>query len=742
MIVINSNMLSGEAPRLNLVTSSRDYLATVDYPLRPNVSRTWGQLHRPKSRWTCCYFPQSFPVYRMQRLISVVLCLLVLILLSVIAFVFMQVVPTQVEKNAGVTPGGTTENRLVGYDDYRRWESGLGLVRTARKLEDHPEYKRSVEGEEDEEDYPDEEDEDDELILNSYGDNGYDDDEEDNPIFDMKYFDFSMKGEVEERLGLGNTNVNLVNVPQSSFTTPNVKKKWESLPELILVNSTKMNIVENGIIFSQAVEALLVDKNLSDIKIGQILDHLRSSEVKAMQNPTWDRCGRPKNQWLKFSSGSAACARYRYPDDYLLVGEILSFYLSRLLGVGHVPPVVLSQPTGPQWQQVKMEMKNAGWGDAPVVVLTPWFEGLVRDHMPAILLEALMKNATLSIVTEDGNFILKDSDNPPHHHFSQQDDDVQKEKEKSETVERNYLNIKHSLKRNLKEIRVSRTLDKNYDIYAFNKTSSKVAVTNRVPPVSAVLHELEIVPENKPALLSVTKNKKNLREKVKNKDYLNHNNSIKKMRNSNTSKNLKNMDTVNSEFQENPQRVISGISASLKLRDLPERDLKLLVQWSDLVVFDYLTGNYDRVAYMQDAAEKEDHLQILSRTVHNLVRNKATDALWLLDNESGLIDAYTLLYGSTDSLQSERFLAFHKQMLETICLFRKSTIEAVLGLHTHPEPHMFLVNFVKTQEPLFHILQDPLENSHFVKYFPVRVKEVHDWMNKCIDKVQRYTKAR
>lgn len=69
----------------------------------------------------------------------------------------------------------------------------------------------------------------------------------------------------------------------------------------------------------------------------------------------------------------------RYPDDYLLVGEVLSFYLSRVLGVGHVPPVVLAAPSHPRWSAVASEMSRAGWGDAPVVVLTPWVERLVRQ---------------------------------------------------------------------------------------------------------------------------------------------------------------------------------------------------------------------------------------------------------------------------------------------------------------------------------------------------------------------------
>ena len=38
---------------------------------------------------------------------------------------------------------------------------------------------------------------------------------------------------------------------------------------------------------------------------------------------------------------------------------------------------------------------------------------------------------------------------------------------------------------------------------------------------------------------------------------------------------------------------------SAALTQMDESQLEELVQWSDMVVFDYLTGNYDRVASMQ-----------------------------------------------------------------------------------------------------------------------------------------------
>ena len=38
--------------------------------------------------------------------------------------------------------------------------------------------------------------------------------------------------------------------------------------------------------------------------------------------------------------------RYREPDQELVLGEVMSFYLARLLGITTVPAVILSQVSG------------------------------------------------------------------------------------------------------------------------------------------------------------------------------------------------------------------------------------------------------------------------------------------------------------------------------------------------------------------------------------------------------------
>jgi four-jointed box protein 1 len=41
------------------------------------------------------------------------------------------------------------------------------------------------------------------------------------------------------------------------------------------------------------------------------------------------------------------------------------------------------------------------------------------------------------------------------------------------------------------------------------------------------------------------------------------------------------------------------VTSTKELSELDDTILTQLVQWSDLIIFDYLTGNYDRVASMQ-----------------------------------------------------------------------------------------------------------------------------------------------
>lgn len=72
--------------------------------------------------------------------------------------------------------------------------------------------------------------------------------------------------------------------------------------------------------------------------------------------------------------------------------------------------------------------------------------------------------------------------------------------------------------------------------------------------------------------------------------------------------------------EERHEGVERGKVSPPSLQEASEEELLRLLQWSELLVFDFLTANYDRVAYMMDAAEGEEaRPEVLKGTVHNLV---------------------------------------------------------------------------------------------------------------------------
>lgn len=124
-------------------------------------------------------------------------------------------------------------------------------------------------------------------------------------------------------------------VPKSSF-----RVKFNATSGLDSVDG--LGIVRDGIFWSDEVEKAS-PSGIPDDQVEDIMTKLRTQTVMRMQSPSWLRCGRPKNQFVTLVDGSKACARYRSPHDYLIQGEVMSFYLARLLGILNVPIVVLSQ---------------------------------------------------------------------------------------------------------------------------------------------------------------------------------------------------------------------------------------------------------------------------------------------------------------------------------------------------------------------------------------------------------------
>lgn len=95
-----------------------------------------------------------------------------------------------------------------------------------------------------------------------------------------------------------------------------------------------------------------------------------------------------------------------------------------------------------------------------------------------------------------------------------------------------------------------------------------------------------------------------------------------------------------------------------------------LAQWSDLVVFDYLTANLDRV--VNNLYNQQWNKGMMDAPAHNLARDPNTGLLVFLDNESGLLHGYRLL---------RKYENYHRLLLDQLCVFRRPTVDALRRLH-------------------------------------------------------------
>ncbi|KAM4018722.1 four-jointed box protein 1 [Anomaloglossus baeobatrachus] len=146
-------------------------------------------------------------------------------------------------------------------------------------------------------------------------------------------------------------------------------------------HSQPFNALEQGVFWARALERAL-PRGFSDEYTLHWQEFARMASVVAMEKG----CGRSTNRLVTLSDGSRACVRYGINPEQIQ-GEVLSFYLSRLLGLHTVPPCILSKVGGSQWAQVHGELGGTGWTPGSLVTITPWLYNL-SSVLPPLALRA------------------------------------------------------------------------------------------------------------------------------------------------------------------------------------------------------------------------------------------------------------------------------------------------------------------------------------------------------------------
>ncbi|KAH8407425.1 hypothetical protein KR222_000843 [Zaprionus bogoriensis] len=123
------------------------------------------------------------------------------------------------------------------------------------------------------------------------------------------------------------------------------------------------------------------------------------------------------------------------------------------------------------------------------------------------------------------------------------------------------------------------------------------------------------------------------------------------------------------ESRTGPSSTLGSTASSTASSAVLLQRLIELAQWSDLIVFDYLIANLDRV--VNNLYNFQWNADIMAAPAHNLARQRQTQLLVFLDNESGLLHGYRLL---------KKYEAYHSLLLDNLCIFRRPTIQALQRL--------------------------------------------------------------
>ena len=88
--------------------------------------------------------------------------------------------------------------------------------------------------------------------------------------------------------------------------------------------------------------------------------------------------------------------------------------------------------------------------------------------------------------------------------------------------------------------------------------------------------------------------------------------------------------------------------------------------------------------------------------------------------------------------EAARFLRMHRDMLQTLCVFRRSTVNKVFSLYKQRDAVSLLSQFVSRNEPYFMEMMGYLlgQDKAWRKHFQERVEEVWTWMKQCQESVR------
>ena len=105
------------------------------------------------------------------------------------------------------------------------------------------------------------------------------------------------------------------------------------------------------------------------------------------------------------------------------------------------------------------------------------------------------------------------------------------------------------------------------------------------------------------------------------------------------------------------------------LKSVSPEEKSRILQWSDLIVFDFVMGHSDRI--FNTLFNLQWNELMLQKPVHNLLKTKRGNKLLLFDNESGFWFGYKIGWREASKLEMQG------RFLKRMCVFRPRTLQSL-----------------------------------------------------------------
>ncbi|KAK3525847.1 hypothetical protein QTP70_010913, partial [Hemibagrus guttatus] len=158
----------------------------------------------------------------------------------------------------------------------------------------------------------------------------------------------------------------------------------------------------------------------------------------------------------------------------------------------------------------------------------------------------------------------------------------------------------------------------------------------------------------------------------------------------------------------------------VELQAKSEAELRELLQWSDLVLLDYITANFDRL--VSNLFSLQWDAKAMERDASNLLRTPR-GSLVFIDNEAGLVHGYRVL---------DMWEQYHSAALGSVCVFRRETARRVAELHRRRDTRARLLRLYRDSEPLAAELGF-LSDDH-ARTLQDRIDRIHEHILHCKEK--------